>query len=214
MSSIEMMWWQSDANSTAGISARASFWVETMTAAAPAIVEDMLVIARRVGGVGRHGDAARGHDREVGDQPFGAVLADQHDAVAGLEPDPLEAVGQRRDLPRRLGIADRLPRRRRAWPTGTACRPCSRARVRNMRDEVGEMLELLVRAVPPSYSPTLVPSLRGSAAPTQRPSVPFDRIGLEARRARRRPCGRARSARGSSPRARCPFRRYTVSPGE
>ena len=48
------------------------------------IVEDVLVVALGVGGVGRHGDAARGHDREVGDQPFGPVLADQHHPVAGL----------------------------------------------------------------------------------------------------------------------------------
>ena len=55
------------------------------------IAEDVRVIARGVGGVGRHGDAARRHDREVGDQPFGPVLADQRDAVAGLKPDPLAA---------------------------------------------------------------------------------------------------------------------------
>ena len=46
------------------------------------IVEDVQVVALGVGGVGRRGDAARGHDREVGDRPFGAVLGDQHHAVA------------------------------------------------------------------------------------------------------------------------------------
>ena len=35
MSSIEMICWQSDENSTAGISILASFWVDTITAAAP-----------------------------------------------------------------------------------------------------------------------------------------------------------------------------------
>ena len=66
------------------------------------IAEDVRVIARRVGRVGRDGDAACGHDPKVGDQPFGPVLADQHDPVAGLEPDCLQAFGEGRDLPRRL----------------------------------------------------------------------------------------------------------------
>jgi hypothetical protein len=67
-------------------------------------------VANGVGGVGRDGDASRGHDREVGDQPFGPVLADQRDAVSGLKPNPLECRRQGRDLPRRLGPACRAPR--------------------------------------------------------------------------------------------------------
>ena len=50
--------------------------------AGAAVVEDVLVVALGVGDVGRHGDAARGHDGEVGDQPFGPVLGDQHHPVA------------------------------------------------------------------------------------------------------------------------------------
>jgi len=74
-----------------------------------AVVEDMLVIRRGVGGVGRHGDAAGGHDAEIGDAPFGAVLRDKHHPVTLFQADALERFGQRRDLPRRLVPAGRLP---------------------------------------------------------------------------------------------------------
>ena len=79
MSSMAISCWQSGASMHRRQQGPApACWVETITARAPALSEDMAVIALGVGGVGRHGDAARGHDREVGDQPFGPVLADQH----------------------------------------------------------------------------------------------------------------------------------------
>ena len=73
------------------------------------ILKDMLVIALGVGGVGGDSDAARGHDCEVGDAPFGAVLGDEHHPVAGLEPDALKRARERCNLPRRLRPAHRLP---------------------------------------------------------------------------------------------------------
>ena len=124
MSSIEMTWWHSDANSTAGISVLGQLLGRDDHRAGARIAEDMLVIAGGVGGVGRNGDAAGGHDAEVGDQPFRPVLADQHaPGRPASSPMRLRLVGQRRHLPRRLVPADRLPLRRCAWPTGTACRP-------------------------------------------------------------------------------------------
>ena len=75
-----------------------------------AVVENMLVIGGGVGGVGRHGDAAGGHDPEIGDTPFGAVFGDQHHPVAIFETDALERFGEGRDLAGGFGPADRLPR--------------------------------------------------------------------------------------------------------
>ena len=48
-----------------------------------AVLEQVGVVARGVGRIGRDGDRARGHDREIGDQPFRSVLGDQQHAVAG-----------------------------------------------------------------------------------------------------------------------------------
>ena len=75
----------------------------------PAVVEDVLVIAFGVGGVGRHRNAARGHDREISDAPFGAVFTDQHDAVTVLQPHLAQPMRQRRDLVRDLPPAQRMP---------------------------------------------------------------------------------------------------------
>ena len=74
-----------------------------------AVGQDMLMIARGVGGVGRHGDAAGRHDRQVGDAEFRPVLADQHDRIARFQPLRLERRGQCRDLARDLGPAQRSP---------------------------------------------------------------------------------------------------------
>src|SRR6185437_9219387 len=81
--SIAITWWHSLDVSTAGTKLLASFWLETIT--------------------------ARGHDSEVGDQPFGAVLADQRNPVAWLQPDLLQRSGQRGDLSRSLRPARRPP---------------------------------------------------------------------------------------------------------
>ena len=86
------------------------------------IAENMGMIAFGVGGVGRNRHAARGHDREVGDQPFGPVLADQRDAVAGLEPDAAssEAASDATCRAASLQLIERHSPR--AWPTGRARR--------------------------------------------------------------------------------------------
>src|SRR5690606_5265370 len=73
------------------------------------VFEHVLVIALGVGGVGRRGDTARGHDREVGDRPLGAVFGHQHDAVAGFEPEAAQRFRQQAHPSRRLGPAQRLP---------------------------------------------------------------------------------------------------------
>ena len=73
------------------------------------IVEDVRVIAAGVGGVGRDGDAPGGHDREVGDAPFGTVFGDQHHAVAVLQPHAPQCLGQQAHLRGRFAPADRLP---------------------------------------------------------------------------------------------------------
>src|SRR3569623_1515826 len=156
------------------------------------------VVALCIGGVGRHGDAARGHDRQVADAPFGTVLADQHDAVPRRETDRLEPGGEARHLARRLGPALRhpaavllVPQERRV-----AFLPCAR---QEHGDQAWEMFQRshpslpggprrvrLRRAVGYSAgrlgtapartmlvtlpsSPIATPSLRGSAAPPQRP---------------------------------------------
>lgn len=77
--------------------------------AGAAVDQDMLVIAGGVGGVGRHGDAARRHDRQVGDAEFGPILADQHDRVAGLEAQGFERGGQGGDPAGDLIPAERMP---------------------------------------------------------------------------------------------------------
>ena len=128
------------------------------------IAEDVLVIAGGVGGVGRHGDAAGGHDAEVGDQPFRPVLADQHHPVARLEAEPLQAVGQRRDLPRRLAPADRLPLRRRSWPTGTACRPSRRRGSGTCVTRLGKCSSCRAMRLPSRDRPLLSPICASSAS--------------------------------------------------
>ena len=125
------------------------------------IVEDMLVIAGGVGGVGRDGDAARGHDCKIGDQPFGAVLADQHDPVAGVHPEPFQAIGKRSNLARGLGPTDRLPRARRLRPQERriAFVPCAGE---EHRHQIGKMFELLFQNPLPAgqSSPTTPVSCR------------------------------------------------------
>ena len=85
--------------------------------------------------------------REVRDQPFRPVLADQRDAVAGLQPDPLQRRGKRRDLPRRLAPADRAPR---AFALGPEERRVAllRGAGQEKRDEIVEPFELTRHAVP------------------------------------------------------------------
>ncbi len=63
-----------------------------------AVLEDMQVVGLGIGGVGRHRDAAGGHDGDVGDQPFRPVLGYQDDAVAVNDPKPPQAAGQAYDL--------------------------------------------------------------------------------------------------------------------
>src|SRR6476469_9630913 len=125
----------------------------------------MRVIARGVGGVGRHGDAAGGHDAEIGDQPFRAVLADQRNAIAGIDADPLQRCGERCDLPCRLGPAGRAPLAVALGPQERFAALLSGPR-KEQRNEIVEPFELARLA---AHSLTAAPSLRGSAPPTQRP---------------------------------------------
>src|SRR3546814_3696129 len=70
-----------------------------------AVGQHMAMIARQRGGVGRHGDAAGGHDGKVGDQPFRPVLRHQHHAVAGLQAQVAQAARDLADLARDLAPA-------------------------------------------------------------------------------------------------------------
>ena len=107
----------------AGSSCSASAAVETIAAAAPAVLERYGGGRGGVGGVGRHGDGAGRHDGEVGDQPFRPVLRDQQHAVArarrparaGRAPAAAPAV---RDRAARTTAG----RCRRACATGTGAR--------------------------------------------------------------------------------------------
>ena len=72
-----------------------------------AVLEHVEMIVSRVGGVGRHRDAARGHDADIGDQPFGTVLRYQDHPVAGLEAKGAQTLGERPHPFGRLGPAQR-----------------------------------------------------------------------------------------------------------
>jgi hypothetical protein len=95
------------------------------------ILDDVLVIALGVGGVGRHRHAARGHDRQIGDAEFRPVLGDQHHPVAVLQPQRLEAQwrGWRPGARPRPSWSAAICRR--PCATGTACRP-SPVRAKNI----------------------------------------------------------------------------------
>ena len=60
-----------------------------------------------IGGIGRDGDAADRHHREIRDQPFGTVFGDDDDTVAGAEAEALEAGGQPADVVGDLAPAER-----------------------------------------------------------------------------------------------------------
>jgi hypothetical protein len=62
------------------------------------ILKDMQMIAFGVGDIGRYRDAARRHDREIGDAPLWAVLGNQHDPVTVLEAQCAKRFGQTADL--------------------------------------------------------------------------------------------------------------------
>ena len=70
-----------------------------------AVLEQIGVLAGGVGGVGRHGDAAGGHDRQIGDQPLRPVLRDQQHPIAGRQPLGAQRAGKDSRLP-----DDPLPR--------------------------------------------------------------------------------------------------------
>lgn len=67
------------------------------------------MIALGVGDIGRNRDAAGRHDREIGNQPFWAILRYQHHPVAVLQPQSAQCLCQGTDLANRLGPAQRLP---------------------------------------------------------------------------------------------------------
>ena len=69
----------------------------------------MQVIAFGVGNIGRHRDAARRHDREIGDQPLGPVFRNQQHPVASVKSKAAQRFGQQADLLRHFGPALRLP---------------------------------------------------------------------------------------------------------
>ncbi len=48
----------------------------------PAVAQDMLVQRLRIGGVGRHRDATRRHDRQIGHHPVWPVFGNQNDTIA------------------------------------------------------------------------------------------------------------------------------------
>ena len=139
MSSMPMTCWHSDANSTAGSRVFASFWVETITARAPLSSRMCWWSRVGVGGVGRHGDAARGHDREVGDQPFRPVLADQHHPVAGSEARAACRLAASAATCRAASRpADRPPLAARACAHRKGLSPFSAARVKNIVTRFGK----------------------------------------------------------------------------
>uniref|UniRef100_A0A494G9R2 Uncharacterized protein n=1 Tax=Solanum lycopersicum TaxID=4081 RepID=A0A494G9R2_SOLLC len=117
-----------------------------------AVVEDMLVIALGIRGVGGNRDAARRHDRKVGDAEFGAVLADQNDAVAVLQSQLAQIVRERRDLVRDLPPAQRVPR-----PVGLAPQKrifaAAPRTVEEHRDQTREMVEMRVYELHAFVSP-------------------------------------------------------------
>jgi hypothetical protein len=77
--------------------------------AGAAVVQDVLVVALRIGRVGRHRDAARGHDGQVAQEPLRAVLRHQHHPLARLEANALQPRGKARDRLGRLLPAGGAP---------------------------------------------------------------------------------------------------------
>jgi hypothetical protein len=73
------------------------------------IVEDMDMVALGIGGVGRHCDAARRHDREIGNAPFRPVFGDQRDPVAGGQTKAAQPLRHQADLTGHLAPAERMP---------------------------------------------------------------------------------------------------------
>ncbi len=131
-----------------------------------AVVEDMLVIAFGVRGVGGHGDAPRRHDGEIGDAEFGPVFADEDDAVALLQPQRAQIMRERGDLVRNLPPAQRLPRAVGLVPEkGAFAAPFGT--VEKHRDQTGKMVEMRVVQLHASRSPReviVVGSFLGSIA--------------------------------------------------
>src|SRR5690242_18064985 len=101
----------------------------------------MRVVACSVGGVGRHGDAARRHDREVRNQPFGPVLADEGDPVSRLKSDALQRCSERRYLARGLAPVGLTPFALLLGPEKGLVALLLRAR-NEERDEIVEAFEL------------------------------------------------------------------------
>ena len=96
-------------SATAGSSVGGQFRVGNDDSAGARIAEDMGVIGGGVGGVGRHGDGAGGHDGEIGEAPFGAVFADQHHPVPRLDTEGDQCRRQAGDQITALRPALRLP---------------------------------------------------------------------------------------------------------
>ncbi len=126
-----------------------------------AVLEQVGVLARGVGGVGRHRDRARRHDREVGDQPFRPVLGDQQHAVAGRHAPGAQGARQQPHL-----VRDALPRprpvgARRACATGRAARLDSARSARTGQPGWGRDRR------PTFHLPAIVPAA-GAATPQDR----------------------------------------------
>ena len=73
-----------------------------------AIAEDVAVVVDGVGDIGRDGDRAGAHDREIGDHPFRPVFGDEHDPVAAARYPSERARAPAGSRPRRLRPAQRL----------------------------------------------------------------------------------------------------------
>ena len=106
-----------------------------------AIAEDVAVVVDRVGDVGRHGDRAGAHDREIGDDPFRPVLGDERrPGRRGSTPSATRPRASRLTWSRRLGPAYAAGTCRRAWPTGTAASP--RCRAASSKNIAGRLRQL------------------------------------------------------------------------
>ena len=110
------------------------------------------MVVDRVGGVGRHGDAARRHDGEVGDHPFRPVLGDQR-RRGRRAPGPARAsrAPARSTCSRASRQVIGPPGARRSSPRGTAGRPAPPPGRRTWRQGWGRFVQSM-RPLPTSCS--------------------------------------------------------------
>ena len=123
------------------------------------------MIALCIGDVGGHGDAACGHDGEVGDRPFRPVLADQNHPVAILQAQLAQGLRQAADLPCGFGPGDGAPFAvllgGKEGPVAPLVGP-----LKEQRDQVGGILEIgkLHFGLPLSWRCAGLPGCHGAMA--------------------------------------------------